>query len=58
MDTNIRHQQDLSRFGIAVVVLHAKSKNLKDLRTLMPQVNDLLADLTPGQLVEVYPPEP
>ena len=57
MDTNIPHQQNLVQFDIAIVVLRADSKRLEDLEVLMPQVNDMLADLTPGQLVEIYPPE-
>ncbi len=57
MDTNIRHQQNLDRFDIAVVVLRAKSKDLEDLEALMPQVNELLPNLKPSQLAEVLPPE-
>ncbi len=57
MDTNIRHQQNLTHFAIAVVVLRAEGDNIEDLKPLMPKVNGLLADLKPGRLVEIYPPE-
>lgn len=42
IDRKLQHQQNLSRFDIAVVVLEAKSNRLVDLRQLIPAVLDVL----------------
>ena len=39
-DRNLSYQQDLSAFDIAVVVLAARSNNIKDLRPLVPSILD------------------
>src|SRR5260370_13554646 len=44
----------LSRFEIAVIILHAKSTQLRETLPLMPSVVELLPTLQPGQLVGVY----
>ena len=41
-DRNLSHQQDLSSFDIAVVVLVASSNRLDDLRPLVPRVLEIL----------------
>ena len=41
-DRNLSHQQDLSSFDIAVVVLVARSNRLDDLRPLVPRVLEIL----------------
>lgn len=53
LDTSIEHQQDLGRFGIALLVLRGRTDRLEDLIPLMSRVNRLLPDLEPGQVVEV-----
>lgn len=57
MDTNLPHQQNLSRVDLAVVLLRPSSDQVRDLEALMPQVNALLPRLRPGQLAEVFPPD-
>jgi hypothetical protein len=52
-DRNMQHQQNISAFGIAVVVLVARSNRLKDYLPLMPEVLEVLPALTPGQVVEI-----
>lgn len=37
VDRSLPSQQDLSRFGIAVVILRASSNRIDDLRPLVPQ---------------------
>ena len=54
-DRNLSFQQNLSRFSLAVVVLHAESIRLVHLRPLMSKVVALLPTLKPGQLVRVGP---
>ena len=41
-DRNLSHQQDLSAFDIAIVVLVARSNRLEDLRVLVPRLLDVL----------------
>jgi predicted nuclease of predicted toxin-antitoxin system len=48
MDANLAHQQDLSKFGLAVIALQAPSNRLADTRPLMPKVLAALSNLQPG----------
>lgn len=57
MDTNLRHQQNLRLFDVAVIVLRPESDDFEDLEALMPEVNRRLEELRPGQVTEIYPPE-
>ncbi|PLS81693.1 MAG: hypothetical protein CYG60_25650 [Actinobacteria bacterium] len=52
-DRGIPHQQNLSRFDLAVVLLRAKSNALEDLVPLMDEVNASLGSLEPGPVVRV-----
>jgi predicted nuclease of predicted toxin-antitoxin system len=54
-DRNLNFQQDVTKYDIAVVVLHAKSTQLHHTLPLMPKVLTLLPTLKPGQVVDVYP---
>jgi hypothetical protein len=57
-DTNLRYQQNLTKFDLAVVVLRASTNRLVDLLPLMPEVLRLLPTLQPGDVVEVTTPPP
>ena len=52
-DRRLQHQQQLSSFDIAVVVLAARSNTLADLQPLMPRVRDVLATAPRGQATVV-----
>jgi predicted nuclease of predicted toxin-antitoxin system len=52
-DQNIRHQQNLNKLQVAVVVLVAKSNRIEQLRTLLPDLRDVLSSLQPRILVQV-----
>jgi hypothetical protein len=52
-DRNLRFQQNLSSAGVAVLVLVAPTNAFEDLAPLMPKVLDALANLQPGDAVEV-----
>jgi predicted nuclease of predicted toxin-antitoxin system len=52
-DKGIPHQQDLSRFNLAVVLLRAKSNALEDLAQLMDRVNAALSSIEPGSVVRI-----
>ena len=54
-DRNLSFQQSVTRFKIAVVVLHAPSTQLHHTLPLIPQVLAVLPSLKPGQVVNVYP---
>jgi predicted nuclease of predicted toxin-antitoxin system len=52
-DRNLTFQQTLSRFDLAVVILHAESIQLRHTAPLMPKVLEVLPMLQPGQVVDV-----
>ena len=54
-DLNLNFQQDVTKYKIAVVVLHAESTQLHHMMPLMPKVLALLPTLKSGQVVDVYP---
>jgi len=53
-DRNLTFQQTLSRFDLAVVILHAESIQLRHTTPLMPKVLVVLPMLQPGQVVDVF----
>ena len=53
-DLNLNFQQDVTKYNIAVVVLHSESTQLHHTLPLMPKVLALLPTLKPGQVVDVY----
>jgi predicted nuclease of predicted toxin-antitoxin system len=54
-DRNLSFQQAVTKFHIAVVVLHAPSTQLRDTLPLIPKVLAALSTLKPGQVLDVYP---
>lgn len=52
---NLRFQQNLETFDIAVVVLEAVSTRLIDTLQLMPQVLTIVEMIQPGQVVRIRP---
>lgn len=48
VDRNLSFQQNLSEFNIAVLVLHAPSNRLEDLRPLAPKILSALPALAKG----------
>ena len=52
-DRNLSHQQDISAFDIAVIVLVAQSNRIDDLRPLAPRVLELLATAKRGAVTIV-----
>jgi hypothetical protein len=47
-DRNLSHQQNLSAFDIAVIVLFAASNRIDDLRPLVPRVLEALTTVRRG----------
>ncbi len=52
-DRNLQYQQNLQQAGVAVVVMVASSNRLLDLIPLIPKVGNALAQIAPGQVIEV-----
>jgi hypothetical protein len=53
VDRKLQHQQNLSAFKIAVIVLVARGNSFEHLRPLMPAVRDKLVSAKPGEAVIV-----
>jgi hypothetical protein len=53
VDRNIGFQQNVTEFGVAVIVMVAEGNRLQDLRPLMKEVRDALPRAKPGQLIRV-----
>jgi hypothetical protein len=49
VDRNLSFQQNLPKFNIAVLVLHASSNRLADLKPLAPKILATLPTLTKGE---------
>jgi hypothetical protein len=49
VDRNLSFQQNLPKFNIAVLVLHAPSNRLADLRPLVPKILSILPTLNKGE---------
>ena len=52
-DKGMPHQQNLSRFHLAVVVLEAKSNSYENLASLMDRTNAALGDVVPGEATRI-----
>jgi hypothetical protein len=53
VDQGIEYQQNLSGLTISVVVMKAASNDVDDLRPLLPAVQETLASLRVGEIVQV-----
>ena len=58
VDQNIRHQQNLAKLPVAVVVVVAKTNRLADLLPLVAAVEEAFKTLQPQTLMEVSLPVP
>jgi hypothetical protein len=54
-DRNLSHQQNLSAFDIAVIVLVAASNRFDDLRPLVPRILEVFARAAHGEVTMVRP---
>ncbi len=52
-DQNMEHQQSLNKFDLAFIVLVAATNDIDDLKPLMPAVNEILPNLSPGEIAYV-----
>ena len=49
-DQNMEHQQNLSKFNLAFVVLVAPTNDIEDLKPLMPAANEALKIIKAGEI--------
>lgn len=49
VDRNLSFQQNLSQFNIAILILHAPSNRLADLKPLAPKILSVLSSLIKGE---------
>ena len=57
VDTNIYHQQNVSLYSIAVIVLRAYDNTYESIISLLPEVMRLLERAEPGKIYYVYADE-
>lgn len=53
VDQNLKYQQNLTAFRIAVILLAARNNRLKTLLPLMPEVREALDKIGPGDFVRI-----
>lgn len=53
VDRNLAFQQNIPKFNIAVVLLHATSNRLADLKLLVPNLLEVLPMASKGQVTSV-----
>jgi uncharacterized protein DUF5615 len=53
VDRNLSFQQKLGSFSIAVLVLHAKTNRLADLKPLVPSLLTALESIHPGSVTHI-----
>jgi hypothetical protein len=53
MDQGLPYQQNLSAVGLPVVLIHARSNRMADLRPLIPAMLEVLNSIRPGELRRV-----
>ena len=53
VDRNLSFQQNLPKFNIAVIILHAKTNRLADLKPLTPDILAALPDVKSGEVTHI-----
>jgi hypothetical protein len=53
VDRNLQFQQNVALSGLAVIVLHARSNRVADLKPLISELVHSVGQVTPGQVVHV-----
>lgn len=53
VDRNLQFQQNVALSGVAVIVLHAASNRVADLKPLVPALESALDQLAAGQILHV-----
>jgi len=51
LDQNLRYQQNLADFTLAVIVVCAPSNRYEDILPFLPEINDAIESVKPGDVV-------
>jgi len=54
VDRNLTFQQNLPKFAIAVLILHAPTNRLQDLLPLVPKILEALTDPQKGKAISLH----
>lgn len=57
MDANIYHQQNVAQYDIAVIVIRAYDNDYNAILPTVPEVIELLKEVSPGNIYYVYAEE-
>ena len=55
VDRSLRHQQNLKKYSLSVIVLFARNNDYDELRHFVPKILDALTKIAPGELVLLNP---
>lgn len=53
VDQNLKYQQNLKNFSIAIIILAARNNRFKTLQPLMPEVREALNLITKGEFIHI-----
>lgn len=53
VDQNLKYQQNLKNFSIAIILLAARNNRFKTLQPLMPEVREALNLITKGEFIRI-----
>jgi hypothetical protein len=53
VDQNLKYQQNLSTFRIAIILLVARNNRLQTLLPLMPEVREALDNISAGDFIHI-----
>ena len=53
VDRNLSFQQNVGKYDLAIIVIHAASNTLADLAPRIPDINTALASARPGTVLRV-----
>ena len=53
VDQNLKYQQNLKNFDIAIVLLIARNNRLTTLLPLMPEVREALSKISEGEFIHI-----
>ena len=53
MDKGFEYQQNISEYAIGVIIISAKSNKLQHIQPAMLEVNQVIRDVQPGQVIRV-----
>ena len=54
LDSNLKYQQDLSKFDISIIILKSKDSRLSSLRLLVPQIKNCIEKLIRSEKFEIF----